>query len=1133
MLKAGASLALGWMLVAGNVAALDNIWTNPAGSYWETAANWSAGAPSNNFSVLYITNATTKIVDMYSILPVSTLTISNLVISCPNGVNTLQVGVSGSVTEGPFDILNGLTINSGGALKLGTSLTIATMRVDSVGNRNVTLDGGSATIAGGGVFIATNVMMWVGESVAGSRLTITNGGKVFNDLSYLGWNSSSSNNTVLVTGSGSVWSNRSYLYVGWWASGNQLIIANSGTVYNATGVLGRNSSASSNNTVLVTGSGSVWSNTGNLVVGYEGAGNQLTITNGGTVFDATGYLGFNSSASSNNTVLVTGSGSVWTNSGGLTVGLNGYGNQLTIANSGAVYSAVGYLGYYSSGSNNTVLVTASGSVWSNTSSLYVGYDGAGNQLTITNGGKVFNGIGYLGYSSFASNNTVLVTGAGSVWQNRNDLWLGGHLSGGAFVSGGTNNQVTVADNAWILVGGVAADGLPGLAGAGGIAIGDNSGSTPTLAVGNGARLNAGVGYLGLSADETGAALVTGPGSIWSNSSSLIVGYYGAGNQLTITNGGKVFNGLGVLGFYSFSSNNTVLVTGTGSAWRNSGDLYVGLNGEANQLTIANSGTVYNAYGFLGFSSWSTNNTVLVTGTGSVWSNTSSLYVGYDGAGNQLIITNGGTVYNATGYLGYNISSSSNNTVLVTGTGSVWSNTGNLFVGRSGAGNQLTIANTGTVYGAYGYIGYNAGASSNAVTVTGAGSAWRLSGSLHISDDNNTGNSLTITNGGQMANTAGYIGSYSALSQGNWVLVTGPGSLWANSGDLTVGEIGYGNQLTLADGGQVLNGSGYLGWNGSASNNTVLVTGAGSTWRNSSDLYVGYNGAANQLTITDSGAVLVGGKAIIGTSGQPGNQLTVSGGSLAVTNDGATGTLDVRRGTLTLDSGAVTVDNFMATNGANSVVAFNGGALHTGGTTVSNGVAFVVGDGMQSATLDLLGGAHNFADGLTIASNAMLTGTGMLADPVTLASGSTLSPGHSPGQFTFSNSLTLAENSTFLVEMNGYIAGSSYDQLVVSGGLTNNNAMLTVLLLAGFTPTNGAEFVIVDSQSAGSGTFRDAPEGSTNSFGSSWPFAITYAGGISNHAVVITSIPEPSSLLLVALGTSLLAAGIGKRRKKIS
>lgn len=69
-----------------------NSWTNTSVGFWSTPSNWSAGAPSNNFSAFYISNAAAKTVTILSALPVSTLTISNLTLAGAGGsVNALAV----------------------------------------------------------------------------------------------------------------------------------------------------------------------------------------------------------------------------------------------------------------------------------------------------------------------------------------------------------------------------------------------------------------------------------------------------------------------------------------------------------------------------------------------------------------------------------------------------------------------------------------------------------------------------------------------------------------------------------------------------------------------------------------------------------------------------------------------------------------------------------------------------------------------------------------------------------------------------------------------------------------------------------------------------------------------------------
>jgi len=73
-------------------------------------------------------------------------------------------------------------------------------------------------------------------------------------------------------------------YVGYIYSYATLVIENGGVLSNIPpGVIGYESAANKNS-VLVTGSGSVWTNTGELDVGDLGAGNSQTISNGGAVY---------------------------------------------------------------------------------------------------------------------------------------------------------------------------------------------------------------------------------------------------------------------------------------------------------------------------------------------------------------------------------------------------------------------------------------------------------------------------------------------------------------------------------------------------------------------------------------------------------------------------------------------------------------------------------------------------------------------------------------------------------------------------------------------------------------------------------------------------------------------------------
>ena len=910
----------------------------------------------------------------------------------------------------------------------------------------------AVTVTGAGSQWYNGGDLYVGSNGANNHLTIADGGYVeVNPIAptttYIGYAAASSNNTVTVTGPTSVWNNVCDLYVGYQGSGNALTIANRGNVINANGNIGY---SSDNNTALVTGTNSAWNNLGDLIVGYNGSGNALVISNGGLVLNVYdnygGMIGF---TGTNNTVTVTGAGSVWSNGGYLIAGYYGSSNALRIADGGTVVTGSGgYIGHQADANNNSVTVTGNNSVWNNSGDLYVGNGGSGNSLTIASGGAVLNASGYIGYGSGASNNVVLVTGRNSIWTNSGDLCFGFYGFGNTLTitNGGTvynansslgyfadanNNAVTVtgSNSVWNNSGNLNV-GL--------------FGSSNTLTIAAGGIVNNAVGSIGAASSINNAVVVNGEGSVWNNSGNLSLGGDSYGNTLTIANSGTVFNANGYIGNSegNSSSNNAVTVTGPGSVWSNRNDLAVGNSGAGNSLTIANGGQVYNATGSIGSTAGANSNIVTVTGAGSVWSNTSDLNVGKYGSDNTLTIANGGQVFDAIGSIG---TSANNNAGTVTGSGSVWNNSSELYVGKTGSGNSLVISNGGQVVNSIAYIGFWAGANNNSVTVTGTNSIWNNSDLLYVGASG-SGNTLMIANGGTVYNIAGYIGKqYGANS--NAVLVTGTGSVWSNSDELYVGNLGSGNTLTITNGGTVFNGYGYIGNQAGANNNAVTVTGTGSVWKTSDSLFVGFFGSGNALTIDDDGSVTVGGNLTISAeSGASNNSVTINSGQLTVTNAAQTGQLVVGlagAGTVTINGGTVTVDHLIATNGANSAVHFNGGWLNTSGTVISNGAVFTVGNGVSVAVLNTVGGTHSFSDGLTIASNAWLTGTGTInasGAGILLNNGAFVSPGLG---LTGIGTLTLTtvggyNGAVYDVQISNLAstAGTGWDWLNITGTLAN-------------------------------------------------------------------------------------------------
>jgi len=171
----------------------------------------------------------------------------------------------------------------------------------------------------------------------------------------------------------------------------------------------------------------------------------------------------------------------------------------------------------------------------------------------------------------------------------------------------------------------------------------------------------------------------------------------------------------------------------------------------------------------------------------------------------------------------------------------------LGAGYSGTG-SLVVRNGVHVSSTRGHIGYHSGAVGT-VTVEGPGSTWADDGDLYVGDAGS--GTLSITGGGTVSNAKGYIGH--ELGSTGRATVHGADSDWTNSSELHIGYSGSGI-LVVTGGGRVSSSLSFIGRD-SESTGTVTVEGPGSTWTSSSSVYVGYRGNGT-LAITKDGLVKV-------------------------------------------------------------------------------------------------------------------------------------------------------------------------------------------------------------------------------------------------------------------------------------
>jgi fibronectin-binding autotransporter adhesin len=771
-------------------------------------------------------------------------------------------------------------------------------------------------------------------------------------------------------------------------------------------------------------------------VGGSGAG-MLAISYGGTLTSNSGDIG---SQSSESIVTVTGTGSAWTNSGDLLVGNAGTGT-LKILDGGFVQSALGSIGS-SAGSVGAVMVSGvdsagASSLWEN-GNLFVGDSGEG-RLDITDGGAVVSsGLGTIGRSG--GEGTVEVTGPDSRWTIGNTLRLG-HLGPGtgrlSILDGGlveTRYRAVVADSP-------GSTGVVRVEGGGSaLAVEDilyigNSGSG-TLDVLTGGRVESRSGYIGAEAGSSGIVTIggadsSGNSSSWVNSEALHIGEKGSG-QLTIQDGGTVGNATGTLG-QGVDSTGEALVTGAGSSWTSSLNLHVGFEGTGT-LAVQDGGVVNSRQGFIGNRAGSQGDAT-VAGTGSNWDVWGQLVVGNLGAGTLGI--QGGAAVN-TGQIFIGKESGSQGEATVTGTGSSWTSLDGLVVGNAGNGTLLVEAG-GTASDQGGSIGNEVGSVGKA-TVTGDGSAWTNDRDLLVG--NAGSGTLEILDGGVVSNTDSVIGN--GVDATGVVLVEGADASWINGGDLSIGREGTG-ALAIRGGGSVSSARGFIG-NAAGSTGEVAVEGVGSSWSNAGNLWVGNAGTGTLLV--EAGGTVTNQQGFIGNEAGSVGKATVTGAGSTWTSDAAlyvgnsgTGTLEI------LDGGKVSSERGVISNGGDGMVLVDGegsqwmmgsgdlvvGDASTGrlriedGGFVGSGNGATIGHGFVDYDDDAIGSSVEVIGSGSYWANVggLLVGENSLATLEVLDGGSMQSD---------STSLGANPGSEGRVRVNGFDAGGVSSRLDIVGDL---------------------------------------------------------------------------------------------------
>ena len=967
---------------------------------------------------------------------------------------------------------------------------------------------------------------------------------------YLGSNSSSSFNGLTLSGAGTRLTNASGIYIGYGGSGNNLNISNGGQVFNYDAYIGF-AAASSNNSALVTGAGSLWTSVDQLTIGNQGSGNMLTISNGGQVSSYLGVIG-NIAASSNNSALVTGAGSLWTNGLQLMIGNSGSGS-LTVVNGGRISSG-GIRIAWQTGSAGTLNIGALGG--SDTagmiSSPWVQFGRGSGAINFNQTDRITLGSAIYSYNSSLGAGAINQFGSGITILTGNNtnffgvttitngtLQLGNGISTARADSAGnfilSNNASLVffpaQSGQYVINGNISGSGSLSMVGSGITYLDGANSYTGTTTISAGdlvARSTNAFGASTVSVGGISAAMLS-----YNTNVTVVSLFLGANSQLFpyLTSGSTgtpsltvtgLLSGLGTVSIdlkeYYRVGTNTILSFGSSSAFTNTSNFTTTKNDPNKVLSLIGNNLQVAC----------TQQTNFIIGNAQTpVPGDPSLYIGSNSTSTtvDLFINPSPTESYAfdNTYVGCD-SNATANILTVANSGTMLTNSVDLFVGFSGSSNAMEVANEAVVVNNNGFIGYNTSSSGNSVLITDTGSLWSNAADLYIGYDGSS-NSLMISNGASVAvngSNAGSVIGYGTNSSNNSVVVTGNGSSWSNNFDLTVGFNGSGNSLSISNGGAVfadlISGSNgvVVGYGANASNNSVLVSGSGSSLSSASALIVGYDGSSNSLTISFGGQVANSNNASIGyTTNSSNNSVLVSGVSIDGTASLWTNSADLIVG----NNGSG--NSLMISNGASVAVnGSNAGSVIGYGTNSSNNSVVVTGNGSSwSNNFDLTVGFNGSGNSLSISN-----GGAVFADLISGSNGVVVGYGtNSSNNSVFvsgSGSLLMAHydltvgyngsGNTILIADGGMAtnnsSGNDYGGVIGFGANSSNNSVqVTGTNIDGTASTwyNNYDFMVGYNGSRNSLTISNGGDVSANINSGSNGVVVGYGMNSSNNSVLVT------------------------------
>ncbi|MDE2006279.1 MAG: Hint domain-containing protein, partial [Rhodospirillales bacterium] len=415
------------------------------------------------------------------------------------------------------------------------------------------------------------------------------------------------------------------------------------------------------------------------------------------------------------------------------------------------------------------------------------------------------------------------------------------------------------------------------------------------------------------------------------------------------------------------------------------------------------------------------------------------------------------------------------------------------VGTSGGVNTVlaaqqvgpTVIGAGTTLGLSGVTASllaASGGGTGGITVTGAGADLTTTGSFVVGDTS-LGN-LAIQSGGSAVSTAGAtIGNTSGAS-GSAASVTGAGSDWQVTGQLDVGNTGYG-QVSVSAGGVASVGSLDAGA-GVGGTGVVDVVGAGASLSVSGGLTVGDKGAGS-LSILNGGQVSTSNITVGASSGAQGNLVIGAGSTLTATGAvdiglASSGVLEIQGGTLHTTN-AITKGSFghvIQIGGVidpldQDITGFQfggGGVLEVGATITNSGNSLLTIPSVSQGSETFLAPLMTHGTAATGIIDVSQGGT-LILDVNTVDTSQTVLFGDNTGELVIGQQITVgALDQTPTLVAQAALAGFAAK---IDGYTTGNVIVVETTKAAGFAYVAGGTVIAVDDLVSGQPT--GAQEGS--------------------------------------------------------